>query len=50
MCMTTVYLYGVPTVDLCKWFESVVSHLVYFPGYLTLMTVSRSVVVIIQVY
>ena len=40
MCMTTVYMCGVSTVNHCKWFKSLVSCLVYFPGYLTLMTVS----------
>jgi len=47
MCMTTMYLCGVPTVDHCKWFKSLVSYLVYFPGFLTLMTLSRGVIVII---
>jgi len=49
MCMTIVYLCGVPTVDHCKLFKSLVSH-VYFPGYLTLMSVSRSVIFINCVY
>jgi hypothetical protein len=38
MFMTIVYLCGVPAVDHCKWFKSLVSHPVYFPGCLTLMT------------
>ena len=50
MFMTAMYLYGVPTVDHCKWFKSLVSYLVYFPSFLTLANLSRGVVVIIRVY